>query len=628
MPPFRGKVNEVGADELATLIRTFDPTYDPTAARRNAVSADEFRKRFRQLEAEMERLKKQFRELSEGSADRQRPGRPDSSPRSAPSKPSAPAAAETSAARELFRQHCVKCHGADGTGSRVRRRQPTIPDFTDPAWQARRSDAQLLASVLDGKGAEMPSWRGKIDEEQARGLVAFRWTVTGGYQLLGDLGGGTSTADAASFDGSVVVGESPPKGAIFGSFRWTAAQGMMAVPVGFPNAVTDDGTMVAGGNAWWMTSGQTGNFGGGPCTSTQIPLRMVDLSADGSVAAGSGKGGLDMFGQPAANAYRSTPTGNCQDIDPVFNRNSDASGISADGSTIVGEAQDSQGHYRAFRWTAATGMVDLGTLGGGNLLSNATAASRDGSVVVGYSLTTSSSGSDHAFIWTTKTGMQDLNTLLKGKIPKGWILQVATDVSEDGAVITGFGISPPPKGSSFGTMEPWRIVLSSTSKSAPALAVPIMAEQSLQDGTSWSVSPGPNPAVNQNLLHGVTARSDGTVAAVGHQEGVNTDQPLILMNAASAPAAAPMAAARAAPATTAGRPAAAPTLPAPPDTAAVDQLFAADAQADQPGSLAGHRAGRPRPRTPIGMAHRRHVVVGSDLISRFGPESSSRLEPS
>jgi hypothetical protein len=67
--------------------------------------------------------------------------------------------------------------------------------------------------------------------------------------------GGASIADAASFDGSV-VGESPPTGATFGALRWTAAQGMMAVPVGLPNALTDDGTMVAGGNAWWKTSGQ------------------------------------------------------------------------------------------------------------------------------------------------------------------------------------------------------------------------------------------------------------------------------------------------------------------------------------------------------------------------------------
>ena len=81
---------------------------------------------------------------------------------------------------------------------------------------------------------------------------AFRWTVTGGYQRLGDLGGGSSDAYAASFDGSVVVGEAPPPGAVFGSFRLTATEGMKAVPVmGYPQSVTDDGTMVAGGNTWW-----------------------------------------------------------------------------------------------------------------------------------------------------------------------------------------------------------------------------------------------------------------------------------------------------------------------------------------------------------------------------------------
>src|SRR5260370_29858895 len=75
------------------------------------------------------------------------------------------------------------------------------------------------------------------------------------------------------------------------------------------DSVTDDGTMVAGGNAWWKTSGQTGSFGGGTCSALQAPLRMVDLSADGSVAAGSGAGGLHMFGQQAPNAHPSTPAG-------------------------------------------------------------------------------------------------------------------------------------------------------------------------------------------------------------------------------------------------------------------------------------------------------------------------------
>jgi hypothetical protein len=61
----------------------------------------------------------------------------------------------------------------DGTGSPARGREPEIPDFTDPAWQARRSDAQLQASILDGKGPDMPTWRGKMSEDQARGLVAY-----------------------------------------------------------------------------------------------------------------------------------------------------------------------------------------------------------------------------------------------------------------------------------------------------------------------------------------------------------------------------------------------------------------------------------------------------------------------
>ena len=67
----------------------------------------------------------------------------------------------------------MKCHGADGTGNKARDRLPEIPDFTNVSWQARRTDARLLESILDGKGEDMPPVRGKISEQQARGLVAF-----------------------------------------------------------------------------------------------------------------------------------------------------------------------------------------------------------------------------------------------------------------------------------------------------------------------------------------------------------------------------------------------------------------------------------------------------------------------
>jgi probable HAF family extracellular repeat protein len=43
---------------------------------------------------------------------------------------------------------------------------------------------------------------------------------------------------------------------------------------------------------------------------------------------------------------------------------SEATGVSADGSVVVGWAKNAAGQQRAFRWTAARGMQDLGTLGG------------------------------------------------------------------------------------------------------------------------------------------------------------------------------------------------------------------------------------------------------------------------
>jgi hypothetical protein len=45
--------------------------------------------------------------------------------------------------------------------------------FLTSSRQSQRRDNRLLASILDGQGMEMPSWREKIDENQARGLVAY-----------------------------------------------------------------------------------------------------------------------------------------------------------------------------------------------------------------------------------------------------------------------------------------------------------------------------------------------------------------------------------------------------------------------------------------------------------------------
>jgi len=100
------------------------------------------------------------------------PAQPDSSrsvPRSS-SPPPAKAKAGTRAVHELFQQLCLKCHGKDGTGSPARGLMPDIPDFTVASWQTKRSEAQLLVSILDGKGPDMPPVRDKLTEKEARGI--------------------------------------------------------------------------------------------------------------------------------------------------------------------------------------------------------------------------------------------------------------------------------------------------------------------------------------------------------------------------------------------------------------------------------------------------------------------------
>ena len=87
------------------------------------------------------------------------------------------------------------------------------------------------------------------------------------------------------------------------------------------------------------------------------------------------------------------------------------------------------GQPRAFRWTLATGMQDLGSLGGGR--SEATAVSADGTVVVGFSF--DASGQGRAFRWTSETGIQ----ALEGESPS--IATYPYAVTADGSAIVGLG---------------------------------------------------------------------------------------------------------------------------------------------------------------------------------------------
>jgi probable HAF family extracellular repeat protein len=181
---------------------------------------------------------------------------------------------------------------------------------------------------------------------------AFRWTAGSGMVGLGHLPGYTnSDALAVSGNGSVVVGRNgyqdldyvgaPGK---YQAFRWTAGSGMAGLGYlpgttnSSANGVSADGSVIVG-------------------TSGIQAFRWT---------AGSGMVGLGYL--PGDNS-------------------SSANGVSGDGSIVVGNG----GYGEAFRWTAGSGMQSLWDLlvtNGLNLdpglVPGASGISADGNTIVGF----------------------------------------------------------------------------------------------------------------------------------------------------------------------------------------------------------------------------------------------------
>ncbi len=110
-----------------------------------------------------------------------------------------------------------------------------------------------------------------------------------------------------------------------------------------------------------------------------------------------------------------------------------ATAMTPDARVVVGYGINDNGVRRAFRWEDGV-MQDLGTLQGGEW-SEAYGVSADGSVVVGVSQATTPTGDfvySHAFRWVNGN-MEDLGDLIDGRI--GW--SIAMDVSADGSVVVG-----------------------------------------------------------------------------------------------------------------------------------------------------------------------------------------------
>lgn len=276
----------------------------------------------------------------------------------------------------------------------------------------------------------------------------FRWTQASGMQGLGYLPGGGehSWASAVSADGAVVVGSSDSTGHEEEAFRWTQADGMQALGYlpgsqeygdSWASAVSADGSAVVGTSdsengyqAFRWT--QTGSMQGlGYLPGGSYFSEALGISADGLVVVGVSDSASSI------EAFRWTQAGGMIGLGhlPGGGFQSWANAVSADGSVVVG-GSDSASGIEAYRWTQAGGMQGLGYLGAGNFYSDSEALgiSADGSVVVGTS-------DDEAFRWTQTSGMQSVSNWLQenGIDSSDWFLERANAVSADGTTIVGYG---------------------------------------------------------------------------------------------------------------------------------------------------------------------------------------------
>ncbi|MBU4262669.1 MAG: PQQ-binding-like beta-propeller repeat protein [Proteobacteria bacterium] len=282
---------------------------------------------------------------------------------------------------------------------------------------------------------------------------AFRWTGSTGVVGLGtlpdDIG---SKACGVSADGSVVVGVAVNASGQEEAFRWTQSTGIVGLGTlsgGDRSAaygVSDDGAVVVGtsGEAfrWTQADGMVGLGIIGPPDSVNNNSTAYGVSGDGSIVAGyhiSSSSPMQAFRWTAADGMVGLGT-----LTGLSNWGADSStafGVSADGSTLVGDSsKDPYGSgYGAFRWTQADGMVGLDKFSE-YVAGRALAVSDDGSRIVGYGY--KSNSEILAFIWDAQHGMRNLQDVLVQDYGLDLTLtygtlETARSISADGLTIVG-----------------------------------------------------------------------------------------------------------------------------------------------------------------------------------------------
>jgi len=201
--------------------------------------------------------------------------------------------------------------------------------------------------------------------------------------------------------------------------------------------VSGDGT-VAVGLAWYCPGAEGFHWtkkDGMKALSHPVgkSSRASGISADGNTIVGFSEDPIGGYRRPVRWISGKT------DLFAGAHAIGETSGVSFDGSQIVGQYTTSANGIYAFYYSQQHGLVSLGTVSGiATDQSFANGVASNG-MTVGWSGDPFGSGIQ-AFVWTPKLTIRSLTKYLKNhgaKIPSNIYLTTALDISADGSTIVG-----------------------------------------------------------------------------------------------------------------------------------------------------------------------------------------------
>ncbi len=259
------------------------------------------------------------------------------------------------------------------------------------------------------------SWDGRFLAGAVRNpAAANRWQMARGdrnnetWTPCGDLGIGLSdegsTAYGVSGDGSTMFGLAWTTGGNALACTWRAGTGIQSLGTSVPNRSTRangssfDGSVIVG----WQ-DGQTGFRQGCIWNNGVQTLLFFDN------------------GMPASEALA----------------------CSGDGGVVVGLGNEYNG-FHAWRWTSSTGIVDIEPRQDWTdwefMMGSATGVSADGSTIVGYYRFGGTPYDGRGWIWTAASGVKDLTWLAieqGATFPTAQVASLPLAISADGRTVVG-----------------------------------------------------------------------------------------------------------------------------------------------------------------------------------------------